>query len=136
LAPLAKAKGLSLAIDAPEREVVVMADNRALHQIILNLASNAVKYTERGEVRLRVRKSGTDVVIDVIDTGIGIPTEDREKLFKAFSRIDGPINRRVEGSGLGLHLSQKLAGLIGGVITVESEPGKGSTFTLTLGNQG
>jgi PAS domain S-box-containing protein len=137
LAPLADSKGLRLRVAAPDEDVVVIADQRALRQIVINLANNAIKFTERGEIAIEVRRVGVNGLsrtqIAVADTGIGIRPEDRSKLFAAFSRVDSPINRREEGTGLGLHLSQKLAAMIGGEISVASEFGKGSTFVLTLG---
>jgi PAS domain S-box-containing protein len=135
LRPLAEAKGLQFIVDMPAQELVLRTDRRALSQIILNLASNAIKFTERGSVRIRLslRESGPtrEVVICVEDTGIGIGREDGERLFAAFAQLDA-AQRRHEGTGLGLHLSQKLAELLGGRIAFSSEPGKGSAFTLAL----
>jgi signal transduction histidine kinase len=98
----------------------------------LNLASNAVKFTERGEIGLRCRATGGALQLAVSDTGIGIKASDLDLLFQPFSQIDSSLQKRQEGTGLGLHLSQNLARLLGGAIAVESEYGKGSTFTLTL----
>jgi protein-histidine pros-kinase len=134
LRPLAEGKGLVLRLEAPE-DLVVRADRRALSQIVLNLLNNAIKFTERGHVRLtleRTRRDESDLVqIGVQDTGIGIRPEDQAKLFAAFTQV-GAATRRQEGSGLGLHLSQKLAELLGGSIVVRSDYGKGSTFLLLL----
>jgi PAS domain S-box-containing protein len=135
LRPQAEAKGLRFVVDVPAQDLVVHTDRRALSQIVLNLASNAIKFTERGSVRLclssRTLGATREVELAVEDTGIGIGAEDEDKLFAAFAQVDA-AKRRHEGTGLGLHLSQKLAELLGGRIAFRSEPGKGSTFTLTL----
>ncbi|HEY3128452.1 MAG TPA: ATP-binding protein [Acidobacteriota bacterium] len=113
-----------------------MTDRRALSQIIINLTNNAIKFTEKGEVRLAVaqRHDNGQVLteLSVSDTGMGIRPEDKVKLFQAFEQMHTSGARRHEGTGLGLHLSQKLASLLGGHITCVSEYGKGSTFTLVL----
>ena len=136
LRPLAEQKGLELRIEVPEEAVSMRTDRRALSQILLNLANNAIKFTERGEVvvALRGRRGNgtTAVEISVSDTGCGIRREDQDQLFKAFTQLDSSSTRRYDGTGLGLHLSQKLAQLLGGAIRCESEHGKGSTFTLTI----
>ena len=132
LRPLAESKDVHLLLAAPE-QLVVSTDRRALHQIVLNLINNAVKFTERGSVRVTVEEhSGGGVAVSVEDTGIGIHAEDLARLFVAFSRVEGDVNRRQEGTGLGLHLSQKLAELLGGHIDCRSEFGKGSVFVLRL----
>ncbi len=114
-----------------------MTDRRALSQILINLTNNAIKFTEKGGVRLEVRQHHENgrvrTEISVADTGMGIRPEDQAKLFQAFTRVTTDDARRFEGTGLGLHLSQKLAQLLGGFITLESEYGKGSRFTLVLG---
>src|SRR5262249_39596233 len=105
-------------------------------QILINLVNNAIKFTEQGSVRLALsqRQNHNQQVIElsVADTGIGIRPEDHAHLFQLFTQVDGAQRRRQEGTGLGLHISQKLAGLLGGQITVQSEEGKGSIFTLSL----
>jgi len=134
--PAAQAKGLAFSIDAPDAEIVVNTDRRAVHQILLNLTNNAIKFTEQGAVRLQLRERGTAgqecVEFSVIDTGVGIRTEDQERLFQAFRQVGATSIQRYEGTGLGLHLSRKLAELLSGRVTFESEFGKGSTFQLTL----
>ena len=136
LRPLAEQKGLELRIEVPEEAVSMRTDRRALSQILLNLANNAIKFTERGEVVVALRGRSGDgtaaVEISVSDTGCGIRREDQDQLFKAFTQLDSSSTRRYDGTGLGLHLSQKLAQLLGGAIRCESEHGKGSTFTLTI----
>jgi protein-histidine pros-kinase len=101
--------------------------------------NNAIKFTTRGQVHVslsKLNKHGRAMLhVSVEDTGIGIRAEDQSKLFAAFSRVSAPEIRGSEGTGLGLHLSQKLADLLGGQIELRSEYGKGSTFTLSLPEQ-
>lgn len=136
LQPMADQKGLQIENILPPNPIPVRADRRALHQIILNLVNNAIKYTESGSVRIEVTERTKDgepcVDVNVIDSGIGIKPEDQERLFQAFEQLDPSNTRRFEGAGLGLYLSQKLARLLGGEVTFTSEFGKGSTFTLRL----
>jgi protein-histidine pros-kinase len=136
LRPTAELKGLQLEVLVPSEPVVVRVDRRALNQILLNLAANAVKFTEQGWVRLelmRRRENGSArVEFGVADTGIGIDRAEQACLFDAFVQLDTEARRRGEGTGLGLHVSQKLARLLGGRITLESEWGSGSRFTLVL----
>jgi signal transduction histidine kinase len=136
LRPLAEQKGLTLEIESPEQEVVVKTDRRALSQILINLTNNAIKFTSRGRVTITTSQWSTHgsirTEISVADTGAGIRSEDQRHLFEVFARSDDPAARMNEGSGLGLHLSQQLAGLLGGRITCESEYGVGSRFSLML----
>lgn len=136
LGPQAEAKALPLLMTMPESDLVLRTDKRALTQIILNLTSNAIKFTDQGSVHLHVRERHADgqasAEISVEDTGIGIGDEDQAKLFAAFAQVDSSAGRRHEGTGLGLHLSQKLAELLGGEIVFHSVRGQGSTFTLLL----
>ena len=134
LRPQAESKGLTLEIEAPSRDVMVRTDRRALSQILLNLANNAIKFTERGFVRLELGDPGDNggmVEMRVVDSGPGIAPGDREKLFQAFTQL-ATATGRSDGAGLGLHLSQKLAELLGGSIRCSSEFGIGSTFILSL----
>ncbi|MFX1500893.1 MAG: sensor histidine kinase, partial [Promethearchaeota archaeon] len=126
----AKKKGLDLFIDAPEN-LIIYNDKQRVNQILINLIGNAIKFTDIGRISIKVKGKKEQVVISVKDTGSGIKKEDLNKLFKPFSRILEP-GKYKEGSGLGLHLSKKLANLLGGDITVKSTPGKGSTFKLVL----
>jgi PAS domain S-box-containing protein len=136
LRTMASDKRLELETEVPGAPVVVVSDRRALQQILINLTNNAVKYTDEGSVRIavQIRKTsvGAHVDVSVTDTGIGIKTEDRSRLFQAFEQLEPLSTRRVEGAGLGLYLSVKLAKMIGGHLSFVSEYGKGSTFTLTL----
>lgn len=120
---------------------VLLLDEIRLRQILFNLISNAIKYTEEGFVRLRVKlkaKEATlpgrniDMLIEVQDTGPGIAAGDQKNIFKAFYRKEGGRSRKIMGTGLGLHISKMLARLMNGDIFLQSEPGKGSTFTLLL----
>ena len=119
----------------PEDQVIVPTDRRAAGQILLNLASNAIKFTDSGEVCVVLARYEQDgnkwTQISVNDTGRGIRPEDQSRLFEPFARIEDGARHR-EGTGLGLQLSQKLAELLGGQITFKSEYGRGSTFTLHL----
>jgi PAS domain S-box-containing protein len=136
LRPLAEAKNLSFALQLPKKDVVLRTDRRSLSQIIINLSANAIKFTESGGVVLKLgqrrRKGRVATTIWVADTGIGIAPVLQTKLFQAFAQLDSSSTRRQDGSGLGLHLSQKLAQLIGGAINVKSELRKGSVFTVTI----
>ena len=108
-------------------------DESKVAQILRNFISNALKFTEHGEVRVSAREGdGRTVVFSVSDSGIGIAPEHLERVFEEFSQIDNPFQRRVKGTGLGLPLSRRLARLLGGDVTLESEVGRGSTFSLTL----
>src|SRR5260221_197712 len=135
LRPQAAAKGLELTVTVPQ-VLTVRSDRRALSQIVINLTNNAIKFTERGSVRIRAGRceedGGKRLEISVEDTGIGIRPDDQKKLFGAFTQVDDSTHRRYEGTGLGLHLSQKLAEALGGRIELESEYGRGSTFALVL----
>ncbi len=136
LRTLAEGKGLTFEIDLPRQEIILNTDRRALHQILLNLINNAIKYTDQGKVRIQLRSplpsGGKGTEFRVIDTGIGLKVEDQFRMFEAFEQVEGASLRRAEGTGLGLHLSQKLAHLLGGQITFTSTYGTGSIFVLTL----
>jgi signal transduction histidine kinase len=124
-----------LVVEAQENLGALTADSMRLKQILLNLLSNACKFTKEGEVALRVRKvaDGRDwVELAVADTGIGLTAEQQAKLFQEFTQADSLTARRYGGTGLGLALSRKLARMMGGDVTVASEPGKGSVFTVRL----
>jgi signal transduction histidine kinase len=124
-----------LVVEAQENLGALNADSMRLKQILLNLLSNACKFTKEGEVALRVRKvaDGRDwVELAVADTGIGLTAEQQAKLFQEFTQADSLTARRYGGTGLGLALSRKLARMMGGDVTVTSEPGKGSVFTVRL----
>ncbi len=112
---------------------IMVTDKRRLFQCILNLMSNAVKFTEKGVVELEVVKNSSVLKIAVKDTGIGIKKEDLPKLFKSFVRLDSPMETKTSGTGLGLYLSQKImSSVFQGSISVKSVYGKGSVFTLSI----
>jgi PAS domain S-box-containing protein len=138
LAVRAHQKGLDLLCDvdaqAPE---TVSGDSSRLRQIVLNLVGNSIKFTEKGEIKVSVQKEagdgqGPNLHFVVSDTGIGIPPEKHEQIFKAFSQADSSTTRKYGGTGLGLTISSRLAEMMGGKMWVESEVGKGSQFHFTL----
>jgi signal transduction histidine kinase len=130
--PLARQKRLGFSVSVPDAPIRMTSDVDKVRQILVNLAGNAVKFTEAGEVRLELEKQGPEVRYTVRDTGIGIAPADLERLFKPFAQLDAGLTRRHGGTGLGLYISRGLAGLLGGRIDVESQPKKGSSFTLVL----
>ncbi|AKU90974.1 HAMP domain-containing protein [Vulgatibacter incomptus] len=131
--PVALQKGLEFRIDVgedvPRR---VATDRQLLGQVLVNLLSNAFKFTKEGQVRLSIESHEETLEFAVSDTGIGIAPDQRRRIFEAFHQVDGSMTRRYEGTGLGLTISREYARLLGGDIEVESEEGKGSTFTLRL----
>ena len=133
--PQAQAKGLALVVDAPPT-LRVCSDPARVRQVLLNLASNAVKFTERGEVGIVVERCDEGrIALRVRDTGPGIAPPDQENVFAEFVQV-GPRQKRLEGTGLGLAISRRLARLLGGELSLESELGKGSTFSLLLPTSG
>jgi protein-histidine pros-kinase len=132
LQPLADGKGVRLHIDAPGAPLLATADRRALGQILINLVNNAIKFSGTGEVCVRLSGENGTVAIAVSDTGPGIPEADLDRIFRAFERSATSAKATDEGTGLGLHISHKLAGLLHATITVFSIVGEGSTFTITL----
>lgn len=108
-------------------------DEGKISQILKNLVSNAMKFTEKGHVQVSASKGPNgSVTFAVSDTGIGIPVEDQERIFEEFAQVDNPLQKKVKGTGLGLSLSRRLAEILGGTLTVTSAPGVGSTFTLVV----
>ena len=136
LRPSAEAKGLRFDVSLPAEDITIPTDRRSLIQILINLTTNAIKFTSEGRVGIEVlRRVDTEgrpeVVFRVVDTGLGIRPEHQERLFQAFEQFHHQPTED-SGSGLGLHLSQGMAVVLGGRIEVTSEAGKGSVFTLTL----
>lgn len=133
---LAEAKNLKFTVSIPAEELILLTDRRALNQIVINLANNAIKFTEQGSVEIGLHSfyqaEQRHIQISVVDTGTGISDDDQLKLFKAFERLNITARQAIEGTGLGLHLSQKLAELLGGEIKVVSKFGQGSSFSLIL----
>ena len=133
LMPMASAKHLVYTTETPPNQPTIVSDRKRLYQIVLNLANNAVKFTETGSVRVIVARASDDgIAIAVQDTGIGIRAENIGRLFEAFRQVDGSARRIYEGTGLGLFLVRKLLTMLGGSVAVTSEYGKGSIFTITL----
>lgn len=128
----AEAKSLRLEIDVPDDLPRVRGDEDHLRRILLNLVGNAVKYTEAGEVRVRAEAGKRSIAITVSDTGIGIAADELGGIFAEFYQADRHLARRYGGAGLGLAIAQRLAGQMGGEISVNSTLGSGSTFTLRL----
>ncbi|MGE5814089.1 MAG: ATP-binding protein [Acidobacteriota bacterium] len=133
LKPLITSDTVALTFDAEPGVPVLVTDESKVSQILRNFISNALKFTEHGHVKVSARRGPDDtVVFSVEDTGIGIAPEHQAHVFQEFSQIEGPLQAKVRGTGLGLPLSQKLAHLLGGNITLESAVGVGSTFSLVL----
>jgi len=133
---LVKDKPIELQQSVPADLPTVIADGRRVRQVLLNLVSNAAKFTDQGFIRVEAKVEGDDVVISVSDSGIGIPPEKLPHIFEAFTQVDASPSRKYGGTGLGLTISKSFIELHGGRIWVESELGKGSTFTFTLPIQG
>jgi hypothetical protein len=134
--PLAESKGIELRYKISPDINSATGDNRRVEQILLNLLSNAIKFTEKGFVETFAGEDSDNIIIRVIDTGIGIKKEDMETIFENFRQIDSGLSRKYEGTGLGLSISKRLAELMGGKIWVESVWGKGSTFSFSLPKRG
>jgi len=130
--PLADQKKVALVVESDARPIRMTSDVDKARQILVNLAGNAIKFTEHGEVRLSVTASERDVRFSVRDTGIGIAQPDQARLFQPFVQLDSGLTRRHGGTGLGLYIADRLARLLKGRIEIASEPGQGSTFTLVL----
>ncbi|RMG79520.1 MAG: hypothetical protein D6712_19575, partial [Chloroflexi bacterium] len=133
LGVLAEEKGLQMAVEVdPNMPEAVVVDEEALMKIITNLISNAVKFTEEGEVRMIIRRDDSNWQVVVRDTGIGIPAHKQEVIFERFRQVDGSSTRAYGGTGLGLAIVRQLALAMGGTVQVRSEIDKGSEFTVTL----
>ncbi|MBW2050531.1 MAG: response regulator, partial [Deltaproteobacteria bacterium] len=138
MAPNAQARGLELTCFVhPESAVKLIGDPERLRQVLVNLSSNAVKFTERGNIDIRVEPVREDedqvfLSFEVADTGIGIPRDRLDSIFESFTQADGSTTRQFGGTGLGLSISKRLVELMGGEIAAESEEGRGSTFRLII----
>jgi signal transduction histidine kinase/DNA-binding response OmpR family regulator len=133
LRPLLLNQSVDLVFDDADHIPVLYSDEGKISQILRNFISNALKFTEKGEVRVSAAATEAgEVTFSVSDTGIGIAPEDLDSIFQDFVQLDHPIQRRVKGTGLGLPLSRKLAVFLGGGVEVQSQPGVGSTFTLRI----
>jgi signal transduction histidine kinase len=133
LRPLLAGETTQLVFEDAHTLPPLQTDEAKVAQILRNFISNALKFTEGGEVRVAARETGPGwMELAVADTGIGIAAEDLTRIFEDFGQVDGALQRRRRGTGLGLPLSRKLAELLGGRVWVESRVGQGSTFTLLL----
>ena len=134
LRPLLVNESVALVFEDPGDIPLLLTDEAKVSQILRNFISNALKFTEHGEVRVTARRLTEEnaVAFAVADTGIGIAPEDQERIFHEFTQIDSALQRRVQGTGLGLPLCRKLAELLGGRVAVESTPGLGSIFTAVV----
>ncbi len=125
--------GLRLVGDIDPSVGTIQADERRLKQLLYNLLANALKFTpEGGEVRVTVRRQGDSIVLAVSDTGVGIPEDEREKIFESFYQVDSTLSKTAQGTGLGLAVVRQIAELHGGTVRVDSELGQGSSFVVTL----
>jgi signal transduction histidine kinase len=133
LVPLAHKRGVSVSVQVPGAVREARADRLRLRQILYNLMSNALKFTDRGgSVTVSARDDGEQIRIAIADTGIGIAEADRPRLFQAFEQLVTPSGDRPTGSGLGLALTKRLVDMHGGTIEVASELGAGTTFTVRI----
>ena len=130
--PLFASKGLSLRLEIAPDLPPILCDRTRVREVALNLLSNAGRFTETGGVAVRARRVGHDIQVDVVDTGPGVSSADRDRLFQPFEQLDGSIRRRHGGSGLGLAISRSFVELHGGKMWLESTPGVGTTVSFTL----
>jgi signal transduction histidine kinase len=131
--PLFEAKRMRFETRGCSPDLGVLADVEKLRQILINLLSNAIKFTEEGgAIAIECESDPHAVLLRVEDTGVGIAPDQLDKIFEPFVQVDRRLNRPMEGTGLGLAISRELARGMGGELTVESRPGQGSTFTLSL----
>jgi signal transduction histidine kinase len=130
--PLATEKNLPLKVTVPAELPPVLGDERRISQVLMNLVGNAIKFTDTGEIRIDAAAVNGGLMVSVSDTGPGIPETDREKIFEEFRQAESSATQRKGGTGLGLAIARRIVELHGGKIWVESEVGKGSTFTFTV----
>jgi signal transduction histidine kinase len=129
---LAAEKGLKLSVDVPRNLPVGRGDERRIVQVLLNLVGNAIKFTESGEVALKVRNKQETFLVSVSDTGPGIAEHDRARIFEEFQQVDASSTREKGGTGLGLAIAKRIVEMHGGNIWVESTVGQGSTFSFSI----
>jgi signal transduction histidine kinase len=132
VSPLAQKKGIGLKFDISDNTGTITTDQRRLEQVILNLLNNAIKFTEKGHVHISCRSENDHYFLSVSDTGIGMRPEELPNLFRPFHQIDTGLTRKHEGSGLGLSICKKILDMMGGSISVESQWGEGSIFTVCI----
>jgi signal transduction histidine kinase len=138
LEPIIRRTKLTVTLKIPKDLGPLSSDRQKVKQIILNLLSNALKFTHHGGVTIAARRNKRErtVALSVTDTGIGIAAADQERIFEDFRQLDNSPTRAYGGTGLGLSICRRLATMLGGRISVQSQSGKGSTFTLTLPTKG
>jgi len=133
IVPQVRSRGLAYSFGTCDPALAVRADREKLQQVLLNLLTNAIKFTNAGgEITVSCAKLGKRVAVSVADTGVGIPKDKLAAIFEPFVQVDSRLTRAQEGVGLGLAISRDLARGMGGELTAESVEGVGSTFTLTL----
>ena len=132
LEPLAREKGLELSTNVPAEMAPIVFDRKKITQVLVNLVGNAVKFTATGSVQVEARERAREVQVLIRDTGVGIAPEELEAIFGEFHQVDTSLTRDTPGTGLGLAIAQRFIALHGGRLEVESTPGTGSTFTMTL----
>jgi signal transduction histidine kinase len=130
--PMADRKGLRLILEIPPDGPVIEHDEKKIAQILINLVTNAIKYTDEGEVRLEAEVTDSELVLAVRDTGPGIPADKLGEIFEPFRQLEDPRTRREGGAGIGLSVVKNLTRLLGGEVTVSSRPKAGSTFSVRL----
>jgi signal transduction histidine kinase len=130
--PLARPKGLSLTLEAPESPVVISTDRGKVRQMLVNLLSNSVKFTPRGGITLSASADASNAYFTIRDTGIGIAPDKLDAIFVPFSQVEPALTRSAGGTGLGLSVTRRLARMLGGEVNVESAVGEGSAFTIRL----
>lgn len=130
--PAISGKGLALHVDLPHDDVEIETDPGMLRQIVLNLLSNAINFTDAGSISLAAELTADNLLIDVVDTGIGISQEDQDRIFDAFWQVDQTLTRRTGGTGLGLSIVRRLTDALNGTIDLDSEVGRGTRFTVRL----
>jgi signal transduction histidine kinase/CheY-like chemotaxis protein len=129
---MTESNGLTFHAEIETTLIDVWLDSIRIKQVLYNLLSNSVRFTEKGSITLRISQQSQDILFEVIDTGIGIEADDIPRIFEPFCQLENPMRRRIGGAGLGLPISRQLVRLHGGELGVESQPGEGSTFYFTI----
>lgn len=130
--PYAEDKGLKISLKTKYKEIITAFDQEKLTRAILNLISNAIKFTQKGRICVEIKKKENSIYISIRDTGIGIPEDKIDSIFDPFIQVDSSLSRKYEGSGLGLSIAKSIVDSHNGHISVKSRVGKGSTFTIEL----
>lgn len=132
LKPMVESKGVALVNDVPNTAPLILADENRLQQILINLVGNAIKYTDKGHIKLSCLIEDSNYTVIIEDTGIGMNPDDAKHIFNAFEQLEDKDGRQLSGTGLGLAITKQLVEIQGGSIHVSSEPGRGSTFSFKL----